>query len=191
MSDAIAPKKKMGILKKILLVLLLGIIGLAIVIATRPAEFKYERSMEISAAPDVVFPLINDLRQWQYWSPWEKLDTKMQKKLEGPEVGPGSSFTWDGNSDVGAGKSTIVDSKANESVSMKLEMFKPMAGTNQVMFKLAPTATGTKVSWIMEGNNNFIGKAFSLFINCDKMCGDSFMEGLGNLNKLALAKAKK
>ena len=190
MSNTTAPAKKMGIGKKILLVLLVAIIGLVIAIVTRPAAFHYERSMEISATPDVVFPLINDLHQWQYWSPWEKLDTKMQKKMEGPEVGPGSSFTWDGNSDVGAGKNTIVDSKANESVSMKLEMYKPMAGTNQVTFKMVPTATGTKVSWVMEGQNNFVGKAFGLFINCDKMCGDFFLEGLANLNKLATGKTK-
>ena len=190
MASNTTPAKRMGIGKKILLGLLVLLIGLVVVIAMRPATFHYERSMELKAKPEVVFPLINDLRQWQYWSPWEKLDTAMQKKLEGPDVGPGSSYTWTGNSQVGAGKNTIVESKANESVSMRLEFYKPMAGTNQVTFKLVPTANGTKVSWIMEGNNNFMSKAFGLFVDCDKMCGDMFTEGLGNLNKLAQEKSK-
>jgi hypothetical protein len=116
-TESLQPKKKMGIFKKIALVFLVLLVVLVIVISTRPAHFRYERSADIAAPADVVFPLINDHHQWVAWSPFEKMDRNMKKKIEGPEFGPGSSYTWEGNSEAGAGKSTIVDSKANEFVN--------------------------------------------------------------------------
>jgi hypothetical protein len=78
-----------------------------------------------------------------------------------------------------------------EFVSIKLEMFRPFACTNQVTFELAANETGTQVSWIMEGKNNFIVKAFSLFMSMDAVLGKEFEEGLANLDTLAqAAKAK-
>jgi hypothetical protein len=33
----------------------------------------------------------------------------------------------------------------------------------------------------MAGQNNFVGKAIGLFVNCDKMVGEKFEQGLANL----------
>jgi len=158
------------------------IVALILFISTRPAVFRVERSAQISAPGDVVFSIINDLHQWHRWSPWEKLDPNMQKTFEGPTTGPGSSHAWKGNKKVGSGRNTILDSKSPEFISMKLEMFAPFACTNQVTFRLAPVDGGTKVTWIMEGRNNFMAKGFSCIMNMDKMIGKDFEEGLANLN---------
>ena len=53
-----------------------------------------------------------------------------------------------------------------------------------------PTDGGTRVSWIMEGKNGFVPKAFSLLMNMDKMVGKDFEEGLANLNTAAQAEAR-
>ena len=42
----------------------------------------------------------------------------------------------------------------------------------------------------MEGHNNFMAKAFSVFINMDKMVGGDFESGLANLKSLLEAKSK-
>ena len=164
------------------------IVALLIVIATRPAAFHIERSAQVNASPDVVFPLINDFHRWADWSPFEKLDPKMKKTFEGAEAGPGAVYTWSGNSQAGEGRMTLEESKPDELVAIKLEFTKPMQATNQATFKLVPSDDGTRVTWSMDGNNGFMGKAFSLFVNMDKMVGAQFEEGLGNLNTLAQAK---
>jgi hypothetical protein len=109
----------------------------------------------------------------------------MKKTFDGPAAGTGASYAWSGNSKAGQGRMTILDSKPNEQLSIKLEFIKPFSATNQTTFKLVPSASGTEVHWIMEGQNGFSGKAFALLMNMDKMLGKSFEEGLANLNTAA------
>jgi len=170
--------------------IVLAIVGLLAFIATRPEDFRIERSAQINAPADVVFPLINDLHQWQRWSPYDKLDPEMKKTFDGPDAGPGASYAWNGNNQAGEGVLTIVASKPGELVTMDLKFTRPFACNNQVNFKLVPSDSGTRVSWIMDGKNSFIGKAFSTFMNMDKMVGAQFEEGLANLDKLAQAESK-
>jgi hypothetical protein len=42
----------------------------------------------------------------------------------------------------------------------------------------------------MQSKKPFIGKIMGLFMDCDKMCGDQFLEGLANLKKIAEATPK-
>jgi hypothetical protein len=37
----------------------------------------------------------------------------------------------------------------------------------------------------MYGKNNFVGKAVSLYMDCDKMCGPQFEKGLAALDAAA------
>jgi hypothetical protein len=41
----------------------------------------------------------------------------------------------------------------------------------------------------MDGQNTFVTKALSLFMNMDKMVGTDFEQGLANLNTVATAEA--
>jgi uncharacterized protein YndB with AHSA1/START domain len=168
-------------------ILLLG--ALAAVIATRPDTFRVERSAELAAPPEAVFALIDDLHAWQRWSPWEKLDPRMEKTYDGPPAGPGASYRWKGNSDVGSGRLTIVESKPSELVRVRLEFVEPFAGESEALFELAPTATGTSVRWVVEGQNGFAAKAISLVVDMDGMMGDMFEQGLADLDSAAQADA--
>jgi hypothetical protein len=164
-----------------------GLVGVVILaglafIATRPGSFRIERSAQVSAPAEVVFGIINDLRQWGRWSPYDKRDPAMKKTFEGPSSGPGASYIWNGNNQVGEGRLTIVAAKPGALVTMKLEFSRPFRCTNEVNFKLAPSGNGTRVSWIMDGKNNFMGKLMSLLMNMDKMCGKDFEQGLANLD---------
>ena len=172
-------------------VVVLLIIAALAFIATRPADFRIERSAQVDAPRDVVFSVINDLRRWSEWSPYDKRDPNMKKTFEGASSGPGAIYTWGGNNQVGQGRMTIVASKPGELVSMKLEFSRPFKCTNEVNFKLAPSGGGTRVNWIMDGKNNFMTKAISLFMNMDKMVGKDFEQGLVNLNSVAQAASSK
>lgn len=171
-------------LKKILLGLALVVVVFVIVVATRPADFRVVRSANIPAAPDAVFPHINDLKKWQEWSPWAKLDPNAKNTFEGLTAGAGAKFSWAGNNDVGVGSMTITESKSPETVRIKLSFLKPMEGDSDVVFTLKPEGTGTQVTWAMDSKNGFAAKAFGLFVDCEKMCGDQFEQGFKNLKEV-------
>lgn len=171
-------------LKKILLGLAAVIVVFVIVVATRPTDFRVVRSTTVPAAPDAVFPYINDLKKWQEWSPWAKLDPNAKNTFEGLTAGVGAKFSWEGNNDVGVGSMTITESKSPELVRIKLSFLKPMEGDSDVVFTLKPEAGGTQVTWAMDSKNGFAAKAFGLFVDCEKMCGDQFEQGFKNLKEV-------
>lgn len=164
------------------LVIVVGVVGAVGFVASRPADFHVERSAQIDAPPEIAFSLINDFHQWQKWSPFEKLDPNLKRTFAGPAAGKGAVYAWAGNDQAGEGRMTIEESKPGELVSIKLEFIKPFAATNQATFTLTPSGAGTKVTWSMDGTNGMLGKAMSIFMNMDAMCGSAFEEGLANLN---------
>ena len=164
-------------LKTLGIVSLLMLGALAAVIATRPDTFRVERSAELAAPPETVFALIDDLHAWQRWSPWEKLDPYMEKTYHEPPAGPGASYSWRGNSDVGAGRLTIVESRPARLVRVRLEFVEPFEGSSEALFELAPTPSGTNVRWVIEGQNGFAAKAINLVVDMDKMMGRHVREG--------------
>jgi hypothetical protein len=177
-------------LKKILIGLVIVIVIFLIVVALQPSTYRVTRSLTMAAAPEVVFPHVNELKKWAAWNPWEKLDPNMKMTYEGPEAGVGASYSWVGNSDVGEGRMTITGSKPSESIQLKLEFFKPMAGVSDTEFTFKPQGNQTEVTWTMSGKNNFIGKAMCLFMNMDKMIGPDFEKGLVSLKAVAEPMAK-
>lgn len=167
----------------IFVVLLLA--GLAVFIASRPAEFRIERSLLIQAAPASVFAWVNDFHRWHQWSPWAKRDPAMRVSYEGAASGVGAIYRWLGNRDVGEGSSRISASQPGELVRMELAFIKPMQADNIAEFRFQPEAGGTRVSWSLSGRNNFVGKAMGLLCNMDKMVGKDFDQGLASLKALA------
>jgi hypothetical protein len=115
----------------------------------------------------------------------------MKRTFDGPPAGVNATYAWAGNDKVGEGRMTITESKPNEVVRLKLEFFKPMAGTSDVAFTFKEDGGKTAVTWAMSGQNNFVGKAFCLFMNMDKMLGAEFDKGLAALKKESEAPAAK
>jgi hypothetical protein len=174
-------------LKKIAVVLVLVIAALAGIIASRPADFTISRSRVVAAPPAVVHGFVNDFQKWPQWSPWEKLDPQMKKEVSSPSAGTGATYHWVGNDQVGEGRMTITDTRPPQSVTLRLEFIKPFAATNRTQFDFAPSGAGTNVTWTMTGTNNFVTKAFDLFMNMDKMVGADFEKGLANLDAATAA----
>ncbi len=162
-----------------------------IIVATRPADFCVTRSATIAALPEQVFPHVNELRNWEAWNPWGRLDPDCKMTYSGPPAGVGASYAWTGNNKVGEGRSTITESKPNQVVRFRLEFEKPMKATNTAEFTFQPAGDQTIVTWTMSGKNNLIGKAFGLVVDCDKMCGDQFEKGLAQMKSLAEAEARR
>ncbi len=178
-------------LKKILIILAAVIVILCVVISMRPADFRVARSATIAAPAGAVFAQVNDLHKWQDWSPWAKRDPNAKNSYEGPASGVGAAFLWSGNSEVGEGKMTILESRPNEKVVFRLDFERPFKATSNAEFTFTEKDGQTEVTWVMTGKNNFIGKAISLFMDCDKMVGGDFEKGLAQLDAAVKATVKK
>lgn len=166
---------------------------LLLVVATRPGHLHIERSLSMAAPPSVVFPLIDDFHAWQSWSPWEKLDPNMKREITGAPHGKGALYSWFGNDEVGSGTMEITESTPQQQVQIRLEFKQPWAATNTTTFTLAPSsapATGTRVTWSMDGENSFGAKAMGLVMDMDHMIGKDFESGLTNLQAMAEAAAE-
>lgn len=164
-----------------LLVCAVIVIVLAVIVATRPDEFRVTRSTTIAAPPEAVFEQVNNLHNWQMWSPWAKLDPTAQNAYDGPLDGAGAGFSWAGNSQVGEGHMTITESRPHELIRFQLDFVKPFKGTNTTEFTFKPEGNQTRITWTMSGKNSFMSKAIGLVMNCEKMVGGQFEQGFANL----------
>ena len=54
-------------------------------------------------------------------------------------------------------------------------------------FSIAPENEGSRVTWGMDGNNNYMSKVMCLFVSMDAMMGKDFESGLANLKQVAEA----
>jgi uncharacterized protein YndB with AHSA1/START domain len=184
-TESSPPRKRFSMTKKVLIGLALVLAAFAVVVAMQPADMHVARSMTIDAPSDAVFAQVNDFRNWQAWSPWEKLDPNLQRTYSGAESGKGAVYHWSGNAEVGEGQMTIEESRPNELIHIRLEFLKPFAATNAAEFTFAPQGDGTEVTWTMTGEKNFVCKGMCLFMDMDAMIGADFEKGLAQLKDVA------
>lgn len=189
MRDCLA-RKKLPVLKKIALAVAASFLVLIAVIATRPGTYTVERSIAVNAPVDVAYALVSDFHHFHRFSPWSALDPEMEKTFGGPESGVGATYAWKGNDKVGSGQMRVTAATANERVDMLLEFKEPFEATATTTFVLAPEGAGTKVTWSMEGTNNFVAKAFSLVFDMKDAIGADYEKGLAQLAVIAEEEVK-
>jgi uncharacterized protein YndB with AHSA1/START domain len=166
----------------VVVVLIAAVLGFAM---TKPDSFSVQRTANIKAPPEKIFPLIIDLHSWGSWSPWEKLDPTMKRAYSGAESGKGAVYEWEGNAKIGTGRMEIVDATPPSKVAIKLDFLKPIEGHNIAEFTLEPQGDSTNVTWIMRGPAPFISKVIQVFVSMDSMVGKDFDAGLANLKTIA------
>lgn len=161
-----------------------------IVAALQPAKFRVARSILIDAPAASAFAEVQDLRRWQAWSPFEKLDLNLQRQYEGAERGEGAIYDWVGDSKAGEGRATIVQVQQDQQVAVRLDFRKPFRASNLAVFHFSPRGESTEVTWAMSGERNFLFKAMSLFMSMDKVVGSMFEQGLRELKTLSETQAR-
>jgi hypothetical protein len=175
-------------LKKILLivavVIAVPVAGILLYATTRPDTFRVERTAEIKAPPEKIYPLIADLRRNTEWSPWEKKDPGMKRTYGGAPSGVGATYEWAGNSEIGSGRIEITEASPSK-VAMKLDFIEPFEAHNLADFTLVPAGGGTNVTWAIHGPMPYISKVITMFCDMDQMIGKEFETGLADLKKVA------
>lgn len=162
-------------------------ISLAVLVAvlvavgyTLPQEVRVAREITISAPPQQVYAVLDDMQQFNNWSPWYGLDPDATHQFEGPSSGVGAVLKWAGNSEVGTGRMEIVESVPGQRVKVALlfdEVYESVATHH-----LEPTANGTRVTWVFEAQmDDLISRYMGLAM--DGMIGPDYERGLGQLKR--------
>src|SRR5690606_38207678 len=96
-----------------------------------------------------------------------------------------STTSWQGGEKLGTGNAVVVESIPNERVAVRLEYFEPFQMVQNAEYIVRVDGEDvTFVTWRVTGENSFIGKFMSLFVDMDKIVGDLFDQGLRNLKTL-------
>jgi carbon monoxide dehydrogenase subunit G len=172
-------------LKTIAIIVVAVIAIVLIYAATRPDTFRVERTVAIKAPPDKIFAILNDFQKWPAWSPYEKKDPAMKRRLSGAASGKGSVYEWEGNKDIGQGRMEIMDTAPPSKVTIKIDFLKPMEAHNTVEFIVEPKGDATNVTWAIYGPSPYLSKLMGLFFNFDRMIGKDFEAGLADLKAMA------
>jgi uncharacterized protein YndB with AHSA1/START domain len=149
-----------------------------------PAQRHLERDVEIAAPPAVVYAYLMDLRKTPEWSAWVAMDPQTKQVFTGKAGEIGQSMTWD-STKLGTGLQTIVETKKNSVIRQEL-LFngKDKAESS---FLLAPTATGTKVTFTFDGAMAYPqGRWFGLLL--EKFLGQAYEQGLASIKQHVEAK---
>ncbi len=131
-------------LKKILFGLL-GILLLLLIISFfLPSKMTVSQSATINASDSLVFAQVNDLRNWEKWSPWKAMDPEMKITYSDNPVGANGWYSWEGPQS-GKGKLTIKSSTPNSNIKTGLafEGMTPASGS----WDFKREGDGVKVTW--------------------------------------------
>ncbi len=174
---------------KIIKVLLGIIVTLAVLFVAGglllPSEQHVERSIVIDAEPGNVFPLVNDFRQFNEWSPWATIDPEGTRyEFSGPSAGVGSTMSWSSeHPNVGSGAQEIIESRPDTMVKSKLT-FEGFDTPSYATFTLEPADGGTRLTWAFDANlDSMVGRYMGLMM--EKWVGADYEKGLARLKDLA------
>ena len=172
---------------KLAIVLIVAVVCILSLAATRPSTFRIQRSMLMAAPSEKIFDLINDFHRWPEWAPQDTEDASMKRIYSGSPKGAGAISEWTGKGSTGSGRMEITQSRSPTSIEIQTTFVKPFAARNLNEFTLEAEGTETRVRWSMQGPNLYLMKLMGLFTNMDRLMGRHFEAGLRNLKRLAEA----
>lgn len=116
-----------------------------------PHTYKIERSIEINKPASTVFTYMNDLRNWEKWSVWNKdLDSTLYTFYSKRSDSLGAKQYFNGDL-LGTGRFIINNYKQNEILGYHLQMHGSEVKANGTFFFLPKNST-TQLTWIDSGD---------------------------------------
>lgn len=160
-----------------------ALLAVLIWLLKQPSDFRVVRCRTIHAAPETIFPLLQDLQRWPDWSPWLIHEPSALLNHSDSSDKVGSWYSWHGEL-IGEGKICHEHIEAPHRLNQTLLFQKPMRASHQVRFEVAPHSEGnTRVEWIMEGKLPFLFRWMGPMM--DRMVGGDFELGLVQLAREA------
>lgn len=109
-----------------------------------PATQTVERSVEVEAYPEDIFPLLNDLKAYSQWSPLHALLTDAETIYGGADSGVGQTMVW--QNATGAypfGSQEITQSQPSEFVQVQVNLSGKLATATHAIL---PSPDGESVT---------------------------------------------
>lgn len=179
----------MKILKILGIIILVIAVLFAGLIIFSPSSAHFEREITIKAPAKTVFAEVSNMRTFNTWSPWFKMDPEAEYLWEGPSSGIGAKQIWySENEYVGNGYMMVSETRPYEFVGMEMAFDnngnrdfsdegeeKPLA-----TFVLSEQGEETKVTWTFDisgvsGTEKLMNLALPMFL------GPAYEEGLSDL----------
>lgn len=171
--------------------ILLGVLGLIVALIliiglTGAKNYDVNRTVEINAPAEVIWPYVSNIKRHAEWSPWVKRDPDMKNEFEGTMGEVGSLNRWEGPVS-GKGEQEITELVPNKRVETELRFKEPFESQSDAYILLDEKGETTEVTWGFKGENGFIERVmFTLMsVNLDAQVGGDYEEGLNMLKKIA------
>lgn len=144
----------MKIIKYLLFLLLIIIIAGSIYVATKDGDYEIEESRVINAPALLLFNEVNDLSNWNVWSPWGR-NENTAVSLTDTIRGEGATLSWE-SSEMRDGAITTQEVLPYSSIQQNLHLDLSVGESDsKVSWYFEPAENGTKVTWRIEGSQSF------------------------------------
>ena len=178
--------------KKTLLFAVLAVIAVCVavlVVLSRSLPSKVEVERTVYMATDVgrAFHLVNNLKNWEKWSPWMEADPEMKITYKGPEEGAGAVSEWTSERSA-SGTQVIVTSVPNRQVELAIDFGGQGMAVAEFTFENLHTDTGTgncTVTWTLESEMGHLPFGRFLVPAMRSETERAYERGLANLKRLA------
>ncbi len=132
----------MRIVKRILITVVVLLIVLAGIGMLLPRNVEVARSIEINATADKIFPLVNNPKNTELWSPWLSIDPNVKISYGDVVEGKGATMEWQSeHPNVGNGNVEIIESIENSKVVTALDFGDQGKGTATMLLVQAGDTT--------------------------------------------------
>ncbi len=113
-------------------------------------KLHIERSIQISKPAEAIFKIVSDLKEWNFWSPWNHCEPTSKTTVTGEAGTVGQSLDWEGEV-IGSGRMAVQKLEAGQKIQMNLEFLKPWKNLATVNFTITETKSGeSTVNWAMD-----------------------------------------
>ncbi len=170
-----------------LLIAVLALVGIFLLAtAFIPKDVHVERSIQVEARPEQIYPYVSTFEKRGEWYPWYKRDPNMTRSLEGTDGVVGAVSRWEGDPNtVGSGQQTLVKLIENQRVETDLVFSTPMESEASSFVVLEEEDDGrTLITWGLDTRFPYPTNAMLVFMDMDETIGKDYEEGLTNLKKV-------
>lgn len=175
----------MKFLKWLLIIIAALAVVLVVVGFMLPQQRHIERSITVDAMKDTVFNQVNNLQNFNNWSPWSDIDPNTTYTFTGPQSGVGATMAWDSQMpEVGSGTYKIVESNYPNVVKFEMKFGREQMPAESAFNLEEISYDQTRVTWSLDVDfgNNLIGRYLGLMM--DGAVGPQYEKGLKNLQKI-------
>lgn len=180
-------------LKRILgnvVVALLGAVALLLLIGLfLPRTYHVQRTIEVQAGTEAIYPDLASLRRWPEWTVWNRdMDPGLELTYGSPDTGEGAEYSWVGPK-LGNGRLKLTRAEPASGIGYELS-FDNGSMRSEGAITMEKVAGAVRVTWSNHGSlgKNPVNRYLGLMM--DSWVGPDFEKGLSNLKQRAESAAK-